>query len=72
MRPPAIDPSTEDAAGPVGYLLVGYAAQQFGVKSTFVGIALAIVVIAVAGVLALDDLATGPLPWVAQPPTVDR
>ncbi|MCB1003579.1 MAG: MFS transporter [Acidimicrobiales bacterium] len=39
--------STEYAAGPLGYLLVGVAATRFGVQTTFVTLALLIVAIAV-------------------------
>ena len=42
--------STEYAAGPLGYLLVGVATTQFGVQATFVTIALLIVAIAVSAV----------------------
>jgi predicted MFS family arabinose efflux permease len=41
--------STEYAAGPVGYLLVGAATQRWGVKPTFVTVAVTLVVVAVVG-----------------------
>ena len=42
--------STEYAAGPLGYLVVGVATTQFGVQATFITIALLIVAIAVGAV----------------------
>ena len=54
--------SSEYAAGPVGYLVVGAAAERVGVRTTFVVVAIAIVAVAVAGLLVrslreLDGLA---------------
>lgn len=53
--------STEYAAGPLGYLVVGVAASRFGVPATFVAVALLIVAIAAGAVLVrslrdFDDL----------------
>lgn len=41
--------STEYAAGPVGYLLVGAATERWGVRPTFVTVAVVLVGVAVAG-----------------------
>lgn len=58
--------ATAYAAGPVGYLLTGYATDRWGVEPTFLAIAGAIVVVAVLGALArtIDglDAGTGQLP----------
>ncbi len=54
--------STEYAAGPVGYLIVGLATSRFGVQATFVTVAVLILVIATGAVFVraldqFDDLA---------------
>ena len=54
--------STDYAAGPLGYLLVGVAATGFGVQATFIAVALVIVAIAIGAVFVrplnqFDDLA---------------
>jgi MFS family permease len=54
--------SSEYAAGPVGYLVVGAATERFGVRTTFMVVAVVILAVAVAGLLVrslqeLDDLA---------------
>ena len=70
--------STEYAAGPLGYLVVGVATTRFGVQTTFTAVALLILAIAVGAVFVrsldqFDDLAvpehgpSGPLPLI-QPP----
>ena len=53
--------STEYAAGPLGYLVIGVATTRFGVQATFVTVAVVIVVIAVGAVFVrslnqFDDL----------------
>jgi MFS family permease len=54
--------STAYAAGPVGYLVAGYATDRWGVEPTFLAIAGAIVVVAVVGSLlrSIDGLDDGP------------
>ena len=54
--------SSEYAAGPVGYLVVGAATERFGVRTTFVVVAVVILAVAIAGLVVrslreLDDLA---------------
>ncbi len=57
--------SSEYAAGPLGYLLVGAATSRFGVEPTFVAVAVVLAGVAVAGCFVrplgeLDDLAVTP------------
>lgn len=54
--------STEYAAGPFGYLLVGAATERFGVQSTFLAIGALVLVVALAGlaVRPLQELDTLP------------
>jgi MFS family permease len=54
--------STEYAAGPFGYLLVGAATERFGVQPTFLAIATAVLVVALVGlaVRPLRELDTLP------------
>jgi MFS family permease len=65
--------STAYAAGPVGYLLAGYTAEELGVRPTFVAIALVIVGVAVVGAFLpsishLDD--TGDVHGEGPPPSM--
>ncbi|MEZ5178316.1 MAG: MFS transporter [Acidimicrobiales bacterium] len=46
--------STEYAAGPVGYLLVGAATARWGVEPTFVALAVVLALVAVAGLFVRD------------------
>jgi MFS family permease len=53
--------SSEYAAGPIGYLVVGAATSRFGVEATFLGVAAALFAVALASTLVrslreLDDL----------------
>jgi len=55
--------SAEYAAGPIGYLNVGAATERFGVRATFVAVSVALVIVAVSGLLVrslrdLDGLAS--------------
>jgi len=55
--------SAEYAAGPIGYLIVGAATERFGVRATFVAVSVALVIVAVSGLLVrslrdLDGLAS--------------
>ncbi len=56
--------STEYAAGPIGYLVVGAATQRMGVRPTLMIVAVLVAAVAVAGLFVrsldeLDDLAEG-------------
>lgn len=55
--------SSEYAAGPLGYLVVGYATQRFGVRATFLAVALVLLAVAIATMVVrslreLDGLST--------------
>lgn len=54
--------SAEYAAGPIGYLLVGVATERFGVRTTFLSVAVALIGVAGAGLLvrSLRELDTLP------------
>ena len=41
--------ATTYAAGPAGYLVVGWLIQRFGVEPVFIGIGILMVIVAVAG-----------------------
>ncbi len=68
--------SAEYAAGPFGYLIVGAAAQRFGVQPTLLAVAAAVLVIAGAGLLVrpiadLDLLPEEAVEQVERPASID-
>lgn len=68
--------SAEYAAGPFGYLIVGIAAQRFGVQPTLLAVAATMLVVAVAGLLMgalreLDLLPEDAVQRVERPDSID-